>query len=202
MTPTDWRDFRDQGTYAYTVACIVTRGGNPKDIHSFEDAGRPGVEVVYPDPTTSGGAQWAIDFPRNIYDRPSTGFVAWFIGRVNVFSTNLDGGLGRLINHPVFEILVRPEDILLHPHPNGHGPEEGTLLGTVKSYVFLGRTVRLEVQLRNGRLITVAVPKHQAVAGDLAPGRPVALTIGSCQVFPSYGPGEDGKGEALGFGGA
>ena len=57
---TDWRRFRNQGTFAYSIACVVTREGNPKGIYSFEDATQKGVEVVYPDPTTSGGAQWAI----------------------------------------------------------------------------------------------------------------------------------------------
>lgn len=57
---TDWRSFPNEGSYAYTITCIVTREGNPKGIQSFEDLTKPGVEVVYPDPTTSGGAQWAI----------------------------------------------------------------------------------------------------------------------------------------------
>ncbi len=60
LVTTDWRHFDNEGTYAYSVACIVTREGNPKDLYSFEDMTKPGVEVVYPDPTTSGGAQWAI----------------------------------------------------------------------------------------------------------------------------------------------
>ena len=49
-----------QGTFAYSVTCIVTRHGNPKGIHSFELLRAADAEVVYPDPTTSGGAQWAI----------------------------------------------------------------------------------------------------------------------------------------------
>lgn len=57
---TDWRSFPNEGTYAYTITCIVTREGNPKGIQSFEDLTKQGVEVVYPDPTTSGGAQWGI----------------------------------------------------------------------------------------------------------------------------------------------
>ena len=60
LIDTDWRDFRNQGTFAYSVACIVTRECNPKGIHSFKDTTKDGVELVYPDPTTSGGAQWAI----------------------------------------------------------------------------------------------------------------------------------------------
>ena len=60
LIATDWKTFNDEGTYAYTIASVVTRKGNPKGIRSFEDAGKQGVDIVYPDPTTSGGAQWAI----------------------------------------------------------------------------------------------------------------------------------------------
>ena len=60
LVTTDWRTFPNEGTFAYSIACIVTRKGNPKGIHSFDDTAKQGVEVVYPDPTTSGGAQWAI----------------------------------------------------------------------------------------------------------------------------------------------
>ena len=56
LIDTDWRRFGNQGSFAYTVACIVTRKGNPKRIHSFEDTTKEGVDVVYPDPATSGGA--------------------------------------------------------------------------------------------------------------------------------------------------
>ena len=57
---TDWRSFKNHGSYAYSVACIVTRNGNPFEIDSFDSLPQRDVEVVYPDPTTSGGAQWAI----------------------------------------------------------------------------------------------------------------------------------------------
>ena len=60
LTETDWSAFKDQGTYAHTITCIVTRKDNPKGIHDFADMALPGVDVVYPDPTTSGGAQWGI----------------------------------------------------------------------------------------------------------------------------------------------
>jgi len=60
LVTTDWRSFKNEGTFAYTVTCIVTRKGNPKGVLSFEDLTKQGVEVIYPDPTTSGGAQWVI----------------------------------------------------------------------------------------------------------------------------------------------
>ena len=60
LTSVDWRSFENQGTYAYSVACIVTRMGNPTSTPSFEALAQRELEIVYPDPTTSGGAQWAI----------------------------------------------------------------------------------------------------------------------------------------------
>lgn len=55
-----WRDLPHQGTVNVTPFIIMTRPGNPKQIHDFSDLTRPGVGVVHPDPRTSGGAQWAI----------------------------------------------------------------------------------------------------------------------------------------------
>ena len=127
-----------------------------------------------------------VDTPRNIYDNPASQFVARFIGRVNIFSTEPGGSFSRVIGNPEFEILVRPEDISIYPWDNGQPLDRGKIAGTIVSYVFLGRTVRLEVQLKNGKLITVALPKNEALTNDLNPGKSVVLTIGPFQIFPSY----------------
>lgn len=60
LITTDWRAFPENGTFAFTVAVILTRDGNPENIQSFEDLANKSVDVLLPDPTTSGGAQWAI----------------------------------------------------------------------------------------------------------------------------------------------
>jgi sulfate/thiosulfate-binding protein len=46
------------GTVAKTVAAIITRPGNPKNIKTFADLTRDDVKWVTPDPKTSGGARW------------------------------------------------------------------------------------------------------------------------------------------------
>lgn len=125
-----------------------------------------------------------VDAPRNIYDSPASEFVARFIGRANVFFTEVEHHPSRVIRGTEFEILVRPEDISIYPWDNWHPPEEGKILGTIVGYAFLGRTVRLEVQLRNGKLITVARPKREALSKNLDLGRTVALVLNSCQTFP------------------
>jgi sulfate/thiosulfate-binding protein len=55
-----WRALPHQGVLNRTPFVIVVRPGNPKGIADFADLGRPGVQVIHPDPLTSGGANWAI----------------------------------------------------------------------------------------------------------------------------------------------
>src|SRR5207237_3760571 len=39
---------------------ILVRKGNPKNIQDFPDLAKPDVQVIHPDPVSSGGAQWSI----------------------------------------------------------------------------------------------------------------------------------------------
>jgi sulfate transport system substrate-binding protein len=55
-----WRELPKSGVVNRTPFVILVRKGNPKGIKDFTDLTRPGVEVVHPDPMTSGGANWAI----------------------------------------------------------------------------------------------------------------------------------------------
>lgn len=48
----------NQGIVAETVAAIITRPGNPKQIKTFADLARADVKWVTPNPKTSGGARW------------------------------------------------------------------------------------------------------------------------------------------------
>ncbi|MBF2029665.1 MAG: sulfate ABC transporter substrate-binding protein [Oscillatoriales cyanobacterium C42_A2020_001] len=48
----------NNGIVGETVAAIITREGNPKNIKTFEDLTKPGVKWVTADPKTSGGARW------------------------------------------------------------------------------------------------------------------------------------------------
>ncbi|MDO9596529.1 MAG: sulfate ABC transporter substrate-binding protein [Azoarcus sp.] len=43
--------------YTSTIVLLV-RKGNPKNIQDWDDLAKPGVEVVTPNPKTSGGARW------------------------------------------------------------------------------------------------------------------------------------------------
>lgn len=56
----DWKQGPQQGIITTSVVALGVRKGNPKSIHGREDLTRPGVEVLYPSPKTSGGAMWDI----------------------------------------------------------------------------------------------------------------------------------------------
>jgi sulfate/thiosulfate-binding protein len=56
----DWQDNEHDGIVADSVVVIVTRPGNPLGIKGWDDIVQPGVEIVSPNPGSSGGARWNI----------------------------------------------------------------------------------------------------------------------------------------------
>jgi sulfate/thiosulfate transport system substrate-binding protein len=56
----DWNQNQYKGIVTDSVVTLMVRPGNPKNIHSFEDLTRDDVEVIDPNPATSGGARWNI----------------------------------------------------------------------------------------------------------------------------------------------
>ena len=56
----DWNTDEYKGIVTDSVVAIVTRKGNPKDIKDWDDLMKKGVEVITPNPFTSGGARWNI----------------------------------------------------------------------------------------------------------------------------------------------
>jgi sulfate transport system substrate-binding protein len=57
----DWRAKPARGMVSTSIVVIAVREGNPKDIHDWQDLTQTGVNVLTPDPKTSGGAQWNIN---------------------------------------------------------------------------------------------------------------------------------------------
>ena len=54
----DWANDRYDGFVTDSVVVLAVRKGNPKHIKTWDDLVKPGVEVVTPNPFTSGGARW------------------------------------------------------------------------------------------------------------------------------------------------
>ena len=55
-----WNADEHKGMVTDSVVVLVTRKGNPKGIKSWEDLLKSGIEVVTPNPFTSGGARWNV----------------------------------------------------------------------------------------------------------------------------------------------
>jgi sulfate/thiosulfate transport system substrate-binding protein len=56
----DWNKNATHGFVTNSVAVIIVRKGNPKHIESWSDLVKPGVQVLTPNPFTSGSARWNI----------------------------------------------------------------------------------------------------------------------------------------------
>jgi sulfate transport system substrate-binding protein len=59
LLPKDWQSRlpRNSAPYVSTIVFVV-RKGNPKGIRDWPDLVKPGVQIVTPNPKTSGGARW------------------------------------------------------------------------------------------------------------------------------------------------
>ena len=56
----DWDKDKYDGFVTNSVVVFAVRKGNPKNIKTWDDLTKPGVEVITPNPFTSGGAKWNV----------------------------------------------------------------------------------------------------------------------------------------------
>jgi spermidine/putrescine transport system ATP-binding protein len=140
----------------------------------------------------NGGVVEQLATPRELYQRPSSAFVAGFIGTSNLIEFRVDRRDDRVLAMDVGEgqrilavdpadgqerlqatITVRPEWIKL---ANG-APDDGASYvgGTVIDVVYLGSITQLIVLLRTGERLTVHRLNDEVGAVDPRPGEPVML---------------------------
>ncbi|HEY3730460.1 MAG TPA: sulfate ABC transporter substrate-binding protein [Steroidobacteraceae bacterium] len=59
LIPEDWATRLPNNSAPYTSTIVfLVRKGNPKNIRDWDDLVRPGVQVITPNPKSSGGARW------------------------------------------------------------------------------------------------------------------------------------------------
>lgn len=59
LIPADWQSRLPNNSAPYTSTIVLlVRDGNPKNIQDWDDLTRDDVEVITPNPKTSGGARW------------------------------------------------------------------------------------------------------------------------------------------------
>jgi putative spermidine/putrescine transport system ATP-binding protein len=94
--------------------------------------------------------------PTEIYERPSSPFVAAFVGTSNIF----EDALARAVLGRGGTNSVRPERISLHSAPTGESTISAA--GTIAEVIYIGTATRIIVDLDVGKRITVL--EHNATA--------------------------------------
>ena len=102
--------------YTSTIVLLV-RKGNPKGIKDWNDLARPGVEVVTPNPKTSGGARWnylaawayALRQPGGS-DEKAKAFVSDIFRNVKVLDSGARGSLTTFAERGIGDVLIAWEN--------------------------------------------------------------------------------------------
>ncbi len=94
----DWQKRLPLASSPYTSTIVlVVRQGNPKGIKDWDDLIKPGINVITPNPKTSGGARWnylaAWEFAKRKYggDAKAKEFVAKLYANVSILDSGARG---------------------------------------------------------------------------------------------------------------
>jgi sulfate transport system substrate-binding protein len=117
LLPADWQSKLPNNSAPYTSTIVfLVRSGNPKKIKDWNDLVKPGIEIVTPNPKTSGGARWnylaAWAFAQKKYgsERSAREFMLKFFKNVPVLDTGARGASSSFVNRGVGDVLVAWEN--------------------------------------------------------------------------------------------
>jgi sulfate transport system substrate-binding protein len=99
----------------YSTIVFVVRRGNPKGIHAWRDLVKAGVQVITPNPKTSGGARWAYlaawgDARRTGGDDGAKRFVAELYQHVPVLDSGARGATTTFVERGLGDVLLAWEN--------------------------------------------------------------------------------------------
>lgn len=118
LVPADWQSrLPDKSTpYTSTIVFLV-RKGNPKGIRDWSDLVRPGVQVITPNPKTSGGARynylaaWGYALKRQGADETKArAFVAKLYENVPVLDSGARGATTTFLERGIGDVLLAWEN--------------------------------------------------------------------------------------------
>jgi len=139
--------------------------------------------------------------PRTIYERPSTKFVAEFIGTSNFIEASVLGRDGRnefwrvrcpfgdwtvqsekpLVAGATVSLSIRPENVELSENSDNNDETVNSCIGMVDQKVFLGDFIDFQVKVRENMIFSRAHPNLRTPVGDtihvrVAPDKCVVLS--------------------------
>ncbi len=108
----DWQKKLAYNSAPYTSTIVfLVRKGNPKGIHDWGDLVKPGVQVIAPNPKTSGGARWNF-LAAWAYGRQHGGeagaraYVKNLYGHVPVLDSGARGATNTFVERGIGDVLV------------------------------------------------------------------------------------------------
>jgi sulfate transport system substrate-binding protein len=118
LLPKDWQKKLPLNASPYTSTIVLlVRKGNPKGIKDWGDLVKPGVEVITPNPKTSGGARWnylaAWAYAKQLpggSDATAKEFVKKIYGNVKVLDTGARGSTTTFVERNIGDVLIAWEN--------------------------------------------------------------------------------------------
>jgi sulfate/thiosulfate-binding protein len=113
----DWQKRLPHNSAPYTSTIVfLVKKGNPKGLKDWDDLIKPGVQVITPNPKTSGGARWnylaAWEFAKRKYggDDKAKDFVGKLFKNVPVLDTGARGSTITFVQRGVGDVLLAWEN--------------------------------------------------------------------------------------------
>ena len=117
LLPADWQSALPDNSAPYTSTIVfLVRKGNPKGIKDWSDLVKPGVEVITPNPKTSGGARWnflaAWAYGRKAggSDAAAEAFVSKLYAQVPVLDSGARGATTTFVERGIGDVLISWEN--------------------------------------------------------------------------------------------
>jgi len=118
LIPVDWQKRLPNNAAPYTSTIVfLVRKGNPKHIANWPDLARSGVDVITPNPKTSGGARWnylaawafALKQPGGNADSAKA-FVKRIYGNTKVLDSGARGSTTTFVERGIGDVLIAWEN--------------------------------------------------------------------------------------------
>ncbi len=118
LIPADWQKRLPNNASPYTSTIVfLVRKGNPKGIKDWNDLVKDGVEIITPNPKTSGGARWnylaawgyALKQPGGSEDKAKE-FVGKIYKNTKVLDTGARGSTTTFVERGIGDVLIAWEN--------------------------------------------------------------------------------------------
>lgn len=117
LIPAEWQKRLPLGSTPYTSTIVfLVRKGNPKGVKDWDDLIKPGIQVITPNPKTSGGAQWnylaAWEFAKRKLgdDDKAKDFLAKLYKNVPVLDSGARGSTTTFVERGVGDVFLSWEN--------------------------------------------------------------------------------------------